>query len=188
MNEDARQAGRTCPIPGYIFIGEDNGLIPEAYRAKWADAWGFFALITPTHCSGHYPVTFASYVRAADAYSDFIEKTNQVGDLSEMEQAEAQTFIAQIGLDPQHPSIPSLIDATCRAMEERMYAHARYEESKRAWEDASRDAQTIEEIHAREQAFAAALEDTRNSTHTTVAAKNTASGRTKHSQLRLVCT
>ena len=187
MSGIASEDGHKSPIPGYIFVPEDGGRTPGAYRARWADTWGFFARITPTHCSGHYPVTFESYVRASDAYVYFTEKTNHVGDLSEIEQAAARAFITQIGTDPRHPSVPALIYAACQAMEERMYAHALYEESKNAWENASRDVQSVEEVQAREQAFAAAIEDRCDVTRTTMAANKTALRRTKHPRLRLVC-
>ena len=158
MSANSRAAGRTCPIPGYIFIGEDGGRTPEAYRALWGEAWGFFARITPNHFSGHYPVPLADYLRAADAYADFIEKANTVGDLSEQEQAVQREFIKQLGVDPGHTSIPAVVEAACRATRRRMLAHARYEAAKNVWEDASRDVQTTEELQAREQAFADAVE------------------------------
>ena len=50
-----------------------------------------------------------------------------------------------------------------------MLAHARYEAAKNAWEDATRDVQTTEELQAREQAFADALEIAKYRRHSTLA-------------------
>ena len=187
MSTSESEVGRTSPIPRYIFIGEAGGPIPEAYRARWHDEWGFFARITPNHFSGHYPVPLADYLRAVDAYADFIEKANTVGDLSEQEQAVQREFVKQLGVDPGHTSIPAVVEAACRATKRRMLAHARYEAAKSAWEGASRDAQNVEEIQARERAFAAAVEDHGNGTQVTVVARKPALHRTKPPQLQLVC-
>ena len=163
--------GQDYPIPRYIFVPEEGRRVPEPYRARWHDTWGFFALLTPNHCGGHYPVTLEAYVAASDAYAQFVEMSNLVGELSDYAQESQRTFISQIEQDPLHQSVPAIIEAACKALEKRMVAHARYEASKLAWEAASRDVQTVEELDAREQAFANALERCENSPDVTTSTK-----------------
>jgi ADP-ribose pyrophosphatase YjhB (NUDIX family) len=98
------------------------------------------------------------YLRASAAHGAFVARADELGNLSDQEQAIQREFIRQIGADPSHPSIPAMADAAARTTKRRMLAHVRYEAAKNAWEDASRDVQTTEELQTREQAFADALE------------------------------
>ena len=158
MSAGSTAADRACPIPGYVFIGEPREGTPEPYLATWHDAPGFFARLTPHHFSGAFPVPLVDYLRASAAHGAFVARADELGNLSEQEQAIQREFIRQIGADPSHPSIPAMADAAARTTKRRMLAHARYEAAKNAWEDASRDVQTTEELQAREQAFADSLE------------------------------
>jgi hypothetical protein len=158
MSTNSREVGRTYPIPGYIFIGEPREGAPEPYLAEWHGEWGFFARLTHNHFSGAFPVPLVEYLRAAAAHEAFVASANELGDLSEQLQAIQHEVLKQLGVDPTHASIQAMADAAARTIKRKMLVHARYEAAKNAWEDATRDVQTTEQLQAREQAFADALE------------------------------
>jgi hypothetical protein len=145
-------------MPGFIFVPEPSTRMPDAYCAKWHDHCGYFAQLTPTHISGHFPVTVETYVRAAEIHSCLMERTSKLNELSDKSQAATQVFVTEIEANPRSTEAPSLIEAACQARSDQMAAHILYLEAKNAWEAATADVSTEEEMEARRLAFVHALE------------------------------
>ena len=158
MSSAAFDAAGGRLAPGYIFIGEGSERAPEAYRAWWGGAWGFFARITPHHFSGHYPVTVEEYAVAADAHRILIIQRKVFDECSVEHKAAEQAFFDQLEVDPAADCIIALVDAATKSRSDLMHMHAMHVHLTNRWEAASRDVQTTEELHAREQAFADEVE------------------------------
>ena len=158
MSGQTTETGQSRLIPGFIFIPELSTRMPDAYCAKWHDHYGYFARLTPTNISGHFPVTVEAYVRAAEIHSCLMERTNKLNELSDKSQAATQVFVNEVEANPRSTVAPSLIEAACQARSDQMAAHILYLEAKNEWEAATADVTTEEEMEARRLAFVHALE------------------------------
>ncbi len=160
MSGQSIEAGQNRLIPGFIFIPELSTRMPQAYCAKWNDHYGYFARLTSTNISGHFPVTVEAYVRAAEIYFCLMERTTKLNELSDKSQAATQAFVDEIEADPRSASASALIEAACQARSDQMAAHIQYVEAKNAWDVATADVTTEDEMEARRLAFVHALEAT----------------------------
>lgn len=146
----------TAPLRGYIFIA-GAGDMPEAYRALWQGKWGYFAKITSTHISGHFPITAETYAAIAKTYAEYSLHHNAYLRSKDYRDSVDEN-IAHATKHNYDEGLETLFEIALSYEKEMLWAAARRNRAEAAFLELAREPETADEINAREQAFADAIE------------------------------
>lgn len=137
------------PLRGFIFVKGSNAL-PPAYRTFWQGEEGFFAKVTQTHYTGHFPVKAARYAQIVKAYELYCFHYSAYERLKESREC-VNEDIAHATAHNDDKGLQTLFDIALKYDAEMLWAAAHQARAQAAFHRLIREPETDEEIAARDQ-------------------------------------